>query len=440
MSEPYVLSSSSPYYRRYSSSVVQGNGSTQTTRYNVYCGNVGRDLAGVKDKNWRHKVKMKKNATTSLVASETQLKVSAGSISIDRIAAVGPSYRNTTVTDTVVGRMMDPLSPSIPSSAYDSDLLNEALNIFYKKARDAQSELQGAISSGEYGETVRMVNNRARRFRSGLFNYLATAKTRALRLKRGRGNRVTDDALLRQRSRTVAETWLEYSFGWSPLIADIKGGVAAIKHSVTGIPVASRYCTGQAVKYTQTISSPVVNTFGGNASCLIYRKIVREYSARVYGEVRVDGGNSPSALQHLGFQPHLFVPTVWELLPWSFLVDYFVDVGGWLNAMSFPTSKIAWMGRTFRRNSVATRSGALIAAQVKANIGANYVGCSGSPGTGTWTVKQVDRASLGPSTVISYPVLRIPTHFRQILNMGALLRTSTTVRASLLSSGLSKGR
>lgn len=36
-------------------------------------------------------------------------------------------------------------------------------------------------------------------------------------------------------------------------------------------------------------------------------------------------------LKQLGFQPKFAVPTIWALLPWSWLADYFATTGGWLD-------------------------------------------------------------------------------------------------------------
>jgi len=55
-----------------------------------------------------------------------------------------------------------------------------------------------------------------------------------------------------------------------------------------------------------------------------------------------------------GFQPSEFLPTAWELLPWSFLADYFSNIGDCLTAWSTVTDKVevAYINRTIVQKTV----------------------------------------------------------------------------------------
>jgi hypothetical protein len=53
-----------------------------------------------------------------------------------------------------------------------------------------------------------------------------------------------------------------------------------------------------------------------------------------------------------GFNPAQFLPTAWELLPWSFLVDYFATIGDYLDASFTNTATLKWTCRTTRHKLI----------------------------------------------------------------------------------------
>jgi hypothetical protein len=50
-----------------------------------------------------------------------------------------------------------------------------------------------------------------------------------------------------------------------------------------------------------------------------------------------------------GFSPEQFLPTAWELLPYSFLIDYFTNIGDIIYGWSTLTADLAWCNRTSRK-------------------------------------------------------------------------------------------
>jgi len=62
------------------------------------------------------------------------------------------------------------------------------------------------------------------------------------------------------------------------------------------------------------------------------------------------------ALDLTGFRLDEFVPALYEVTPWSWLIDYFSNVGGLLAASTVDTSDIAWISRTVSRRSLDDRS------------------------------------------------------------------------------------
>jgi hypothetical protein len=44
-----------------------------------------------------------------------------------------------------------------------------------------------------------------------------------------------------------------------------------------------------------------------------------------------------------GVDIHSFVPTVWELIPYTFVLDYFANIGNILQSYSYPRSFVTWV-------------------------------------------------------------------------------------------------
>jgi hypothetical protein len=124
----------------------------------------------------------------------------------------------------------------------------------------------------------------------------------------------------RRTSKQFASNFLEYSFGWAPLVADIHNGVRIL---ADGIP------------------APMVKGFGSDRS-VYHNKTEGTFSTQYTdAEASVVVGVGARVLVvnsdlHLANQLGLLNPlsTAWELVPFSFIVDYFVNVGDFLSGIS----------------------------------------------------------------------------------------------------------
>jgi hypothetical protein len=91
----------------------------------------------------------------------------------------------------------------------------------------------------------------------------------------------------------------------------------------------------------------VVQYDGGNyyhtvASTVIEKRMIR-YKGAVIAQVK---GPSWQNDDLFGFNPQNFIPAAWELLPWSFLADYFTNIGDILTASIVSTKHLAYTNRT----------------------------------------------------------------------------------------------
>lgn len=221
------------------------------------------------------------------------------------------------------------------------DAENQAARRYYDSIRSAQRSIQGLVTLGEIGESLRMIRHPAESLFRGIGSYLGTVKKRA-----------SGRAIPIKRKRQIAgDTWLEYSFGWLPLIGDIKAGAEGLaKESVRLMEVTSIKGYGSSQN----------KTYYGNFGSFqqLFMRVKRNKIVNVSrADVRYHGvvGNNPAdwdrRLARFGFTPSDFLPAVWELIPYSFLVDYFTNIGSLISAFSTDVSGLKWAERGTRTSS-----------------------------------------------------------------------------------------
>lgn len=153
-----------------------------------------------------------------------------------------------------------------------------------------------------------------------------------------------------------AEEHLNWSFGWAPMLSDMKSFARTAKmhnkilrnYRAQANKTVHRRLELPADTASQTIPSSFVvfptsaNVFatGGGLTNLMIRRVWFEGSYRF----RMPIGNSSFdklsryemyANKLFGVRPD--PQTVWNLTPWSWAVDWFVDVGGMLDAVTTTT-------------------------------------------------------------------------------------------------------
>lgn len=130
------------------------------------------------------------------------------------------------------------------------------------------------------------------------------------RLRKGRDYQI---AYEKPKARDVAGTWLEWSFGWSPMVGDIQNAL-----EVLNSPLAPKPITGSA-STTDYLRKSVPSGPGSGGYTRIDKKVAVRYGA----DVEINNPNMHT-LNQLGLINPATV--IWELIPFSFVVDWFVNV------------------------------------------------------------------------------------------------------------------
>jgi hypothetical protein len=151
--------------------------------------------------------------------------------------------------------------------------------------------------------------------------------------------------------RAISDSWLEANFGWAPLLSDAADAYQALRRLSARTPLARFF--GRSDSQT---SVSYVNDNRGHELLQVRFSVRTETTTDVkyYGAVKVSVSGCPQtdAIEEMGVRARDFVPAVWEAIPYSFLIDYFSNVGDVIEVMSFPVSDLAWVARTYRNHSL----------------------------------------------------------------------------------------
>jgi len=254
-----------------------------------------------------------------------------------------------------------------------------------------------------------MIKSPARTLRQEIVKYQATLKKRRPRINN-----------LNTAKRVLSDTWLEFSFGWRPLLADISDGVTAYERLRDNSFVKRSFsATGIATGEEQL---DYLDTAFGQVLTKTQRKVWSQVEVRYKCGSRreLSGQVSTAGIQNmLGLGWRDFVPTVWELVPWSFLVDYFVNVGEILDAGTTITGDLRWICKTVRTRRMATFSSAVDIERSKQVFGDLFITSGGTAGITEQEHSLVRRRRLA---TLPFPDIqvRIPGSPQKWINMAAL--------------------
>lgn len=212
--------------------------------------------------------------------------------------------------------------------------VNTALGNFLTSASNALAPLKGGVILGELRETLRMIKNPASALRDSISSYLKEA-TRLRRTSRMSGRRL---------SKVLSNTYLEYVYGWRPLCQDIKSGADA--YSALASKQETCFAFGRATDRPYVIKT---STYGGKINTLavdFMKERSSTFKATYKGVAASKLGIQTDAASRImvlsGFNWEDFLPTAWELIPYSFVADYFTNISQLLNSAHGLSASWIW--------------------------------------------------------------------------------------------------
>lgn len=291
---------------------------------------------GSSNPSWRQQVKRGLNATTTFTGTQQYAEgQDSGSIHFvaDNYSCAGFYLGRSVGSES--GNLCSFLAmPNDPINLGISDADREARIYFFKRLREIRTSFQSGVFLGELAETLRMIRRPGKALRDSFKSYSQTAKKRAAKEKS-----------VRSKNHAVAGTYLEYSFGWKPLaheVDDLATTLANIGFRRDSVTVRSHG------EWARTLVGGAVHAGESDLTDYVYGSYLNEYvGVRYVGAVNNEASASRREWQRWGLTTDNFVPTIYNLIPHSFLVDYFSNLGDIIDAVSIRNVVLGWHCRTF---------------------------------------------------------------------------------------------
>jgi hypothetical protein len=311
--------------------IVNGNHNPSSPAYLNY--NWVNSFDGIDNPYWKVYVKQGNDATTSAVASETRI---TSTPFIDALWFLDTGFNQ--IYQSFTGNPVEVL-PALPVAGAPgstvSSVTNRALSQFVDKAKAALSSFESGQDLGEIKQTIESIIHPMKSLREHVSSYFSSVKKLKNRYKKAH-----------ELKKALADTYLEWTFGWKPLTYDIGQGISDLTNKSARLPNAP-ISSHAKEKFQHDV---VIDDQRGNPSVGGYRNttlVTGDFSVRIKGMVNVYyRGSPPSLAQELQVLPEDFLPTAWDLLPYSFVVDYFTNVGDIIKAISFPSAALRWACKT----------------------------------------------------------------------------------------------
>lgn len=205
------------------------------------------------------------------------------------------------------------LGDGFPSDAVITSMVNSAV-------ADSRAAVMDALTFlAEFRQTQQMFKTAIERV--GLYG--AKAARNAWRFK--------------DRASAFASLWLEYRYGWLPACYSLDDARRALMLE------KAKYAYGKSSQTVTFNDSATIDISNTSYTDVTVETVAAQHIVRGWAASDI---SSPFGSTGWGLDP---IKTAWELVPFSFVIDWFVQVGSWIDSVSpFTPGRLAASGVSIR--------------------------------------------------------------------------------------------
>lgn len=332
---------------------------------------LSRVMTGWRLPNWKQLVASGVQATTPFTGMKQsckQHKADAFCITDYGWGPLPKAPHFVTLSEHVTGNRVYPFNALAGSKPDSSRADQQALSRLYAALRQQRTQMRAGITAGEFGESVRGLGETASSL-ARMFGAHLRQQQKLVRKYIGSfvigpdGSPLRDNKAVRALKRDptrwqrihqeLRDGWLNFSLGVRPVVADVKDLAETIarwnldfevNHSmIRGYGKQSNSLGNMSGPYSDPPFDAVYSQKDWTEVEVIYRaKLHPDWDAAPIGSAH-------RLYQLLGaYDLENWIPTIWNLLPKSFVIDYVTNVADVVTAMVTDTSRVAWVCKTTR--------------------------------------------------------------------------------------------
>lgn len=204
------------------------------------------------------------------------------------------------------------------AAVLESNIADESVRqraLLKARLKMKQASVNLGVAYAERNATARLLGDTASRLGRS-FNKLKRGQVRAAMRELG-----LSDQRQMPRGSNVPNKWLELQYGWKPLLSDVYGACDALsKRNQSDWRVTAKAADFTTNQYTAR--------FTGTGAGFVEAKVENGAFVRIDA---LPENDLTMSLRSLGITNPLLI--AWELVPYSFVVDWALPVGTWLESI-----------------------------------------------------------------------------------------------------------